>query len=181
VGADAGEHAFPFGEDDDFDVGVGEDFVEDAGEFVELGAVGAGLGFDDGGGVTDHAHHVHEDHELVLLFGGEGAALGDVDEFGDLVGVFGVDGALLRSEGDEEVAVGAVGEFGFDVVFEAAEKEGGDAGAELVQVLVAGGPAFVVEGVVVAVEAEEGAEEGGVEVVDDGAEFVDAVFDGGGR
>jgi hypothetical protein len=128
-------------------------------------------------GVADHAHHVHEDHEKVLLLRREWPALGFVDEFADLFFVAGVFAAHVVGESDEEVAIRAVGELGLDIGLAAAEEDGADAFAEFLQVLIAFGAAFVVERVVVAVEPEERAEESGVEEVDDGAEFVDAVFD----
>ena len=81
-------------------------------------------------------------------------------------------------EADEVVAVRAVGEFGFDIALAAAEENGADAFAESCEVFVACWSAALVEFVILAVEAEERAEEGGVEEVDEGAEFVDAVFDG---
>ena len=55
--ADLFQHAFPFGENDHLDVGFGQALVEDAGEFVELGAVLALAVLDDRGRVADHAHH----------------------------------------------------------------------------------------------------------------------------
>ncbi len=69
--ADFFQHAFPLGEDDDFDIGIGEALVEDAGDFVELGAVLAVAVFDDGGRVADHAHHGEQDHEEVGFLLGE--------------------------------------------------------------------------------------------------------------
>jgi hypothetical protein len=51
-------------------VGIGERFIKDTSEFVELRAVLAVMAFDDAGGVANHAHHAEEDHEhFGLLFG----------------------------------------------------------------------------------------------------------------
>ena len=60
--ADELEHAGPLGEDDDFDIRVREEFVEDAGEFLELRAVAGGVLFDEAGRVADHSHAVERDH-----------------------------------------------------------------------------------------------------------------------
>ena len=178
VGADQSEHFFPLGEDDNLNVGIGEGLVQEPGDFGELWAIGAVLALDDGGGGTDHAHHGEVDHEAVLLLWGEGAADGQGGKAGDLGLVVGVDGALAGSEGDETGAVGAVGELRFDLGLATAEDKRGDASPELFQVLVAGRAAFLVKNVVVAIEAKEGAEKGGVEVVHDGAKLIEAVLDG---
>ncbi len=59
-----------------------------------------------------------------------------------------------RGELDEVVAVGAVGEFGFDVVLAAAQQHGFHALAQGGEVLVFGGAALFVELIELAVEAE---------------------------
>ena len=129
-GADLFQHAFPLGEDDDFHVGIGEAVVEDAGDFVELGAVLAIAVFDDGGRVANHPHHREQDHELVLLLLGEWPALGDLEELGGGLFHLVILGLHGRGELDEVVAVGAVGELGLDVVLAAAQQDGADAFAQ---------------------------------------------------
>ena len=65
----------PFREDDDLDVGIVAALVEDARELVELRAVARGIVLQDARRVADHAHHVEQDHQQVLLLRRERAAL----------------------------------------------------------------------------------------------------------
>jgi len=74
---------------------------------------------------------------------------------------------LLGVHGHEVVLVRAAGELPFDLALAPPQQEGGEPPVEVVQVLVAHGPAAVVELVVVPVEAEQGPEEGRVEELDD--------------
>ncbi len=61
--ADFPQHAFPLGEDDDFHIGIGESIFEDACELLHFWAVLALAIFDDGGRITDHAHHTKQNHQ----------------------------------------------------------------------------------------------------------------------
>jgi hypothetical protein len=74
------------------------------------------------------------------------------------------------------VLVGAARELPLDVVLAAAQEDGGEPPVELVEVPVAGGPAALVELVELAVEAEEGPEQGGTEELQDRVDLVDAVL-----
>ena len=66
--ADAFQHADPFREDDDFDIGIGEAIVEHAGDLVELLAIAGGVALNDSRSVADHAHYVQKDHQKILFF-----------------------------------------------------------------------------------------------------------------
>ena len=152
------EHPLPFGEDDDLDVGVVAAFFEELLQFRQLRA-GAVLGIEDVVGVADHAHHGQMAQQLVLFLLRERAAFGDAGQLGDDALVVVVFALLLGAERDEVVAVGALGQFGFHVGFAPAEHVGLDALVELVEVAVAGGAAAVVQVVILAVEAEQRAEQ----------------------
>ena len=113
-----------------------------------------------------------------MLAGREGPGFRSLDEAGHgglVLVVFVLHGL---GEADEVVAVRAVGEFGFNIALAAAQENGADAFAESCEVFVACRAAALVEFVVFAVETEERAEKCRVEEVDEGAEFIDTVFDG---
>lgn len=89
---------------------------------------------------SDHAHHGQGAEQFFLLRLREWSALGDGGEAGDdaleAVVVF----LLGRSQRNEEVSVGAFGQFGFDVTLAAAEKIRADPVLELLEVAIALGP-----------------------------------------
>ena len=76
------------------------------------------------------------------------------------------------------VYIGALGQFGFHMVFSAAQDDGADSLAEGGEIFVILGAAFFIEFIEISVEAEEWAEDGGIEEIDDGVELVNAVLDG---
>ena len=85
---------------------------------------------------------------------------------------------LFGAERDEVVAVGAFGQLGLHVGLAAAQHVGLDALVQFVQVAIGGGPAAVVQFVILAVEAEQRAEQRRVEEIHQRIQFVDAVLDG---
>ncbi len=170
------EHPLPFGEDQDLGARLGEQPLQDLPQLGELGADPA-VGIQDVGGVADHPHAGEPLLELLEFLGQQGTALGRVENLGDPPLVFGVAGDLLVFQRDEEVLVRAAGELPLDVLLAAAQQDGREPAVELAEVPVADGPAALVELVELAVEAEEGAEQGGIEKLHDRVDLVDAVLE----
>ena len=80
---------------------------------------------------------------------------------------------------NKEIAVGTVGQLGFNVCLLPTEHYRCHLGPELTQVLVPLRTPPVVQMVILPIEPEEGAEESGVEEIDNGPDLVYPVFQGG--
>lgn len=69
------QHAHPLGEDNNFCILFAQRLVEDAGQFVHHRTVMALAALHDVRTVTNHAQHIEQEHEQLLFFLGERAAL----------------------------------------------------------------------------------------------------------
>ncbi|HVU35346.1 MAG TPA: hypothetical protein VHE61_18055 [Opitutaceae bacterium] len=112
------EHPLPFGKHDHLHIGCREHLVEDAVEFLEFGAR-AVVAIEDIGRVAAHPHDAQLPEEFLLLLGRQRAAFRQGHELGHDLLVRRVVLALLGSEFDEEVPVGAAGQLFFDLALAA--------------------------------------------------------------
>jgi hypothetical protein len=174
------EHAFPLGEDDGLYVGRGKHLVEDPRKFLQFraGAIGA---IQDVGRVAQHAHDAEFAQEPLLFLRRERPAFGEMHELADNLLVAGVVLALGLTERDEEVAVGAAGQFGFDVALAPAEQDWTDALVHFLQLQIGFGSTAVIEAVEFPVEAKKRPEDVRVEERDDRVQLIEAVLDGRAR
>ena len=173
------KHADPFGKYDDFNLWVGKAFFEHGFQFLEFGAVPVWIVFDNAGGVADHTHHSEQNHELLLLLRSERDAFRFLGQpCHDFIVI-----RILLPHGfgqrNKEIAVGSVGQLGFNICLAPTEHYRRHLGPELTQVLVSLGTPPVVQMVILPIEPEEGAEECGIEEIDDGPDLVYAVFQRG--
>ena len=170
------EHALPFGEHDHFHVRIITAFFED---FLQFGNFGAGalFGVEDVIGVADHAHHIHMPQQFVLLGLGERAAFGNVCQSRHHALMTFVFTLLFGAERHEIVAIGAFRQLGFHLGFAPAEHGGLDALVQLVEIVVTGGAATLIQLVVFTIETEERPEQGWIQEIHQGVQFVNPVFD----
>jgi hypothetical protein len=112
-----------------------------------------------------------------LLLLGQRTALRYADQLGDLIFVLAV-GLLLRfAQRDEILPVRALGQFRFHLGLAAAQHQRGHAITKFREIVEFRRAPALIELIKFAVESEERSEHFRIEKIDNGIEFVDAVFD----
>ena len=115
-------------------------------------------------------------HELVLLLLRERTALGDEGQPRHRAFVPVIFALLLRTERDEVVAVGAVGQFRFHLGLAAAQHVRRDPLVELIEVAVPAGASPFVQFVKLAVETKQRPEHGGIQEIHQRMQLVNPVL-----
>src|SRR5205085_10715836 len=121
-------------------------------------------------------HHAQMPKQFFLLRLGEGTAFCDIAKPGNDSLVLGIFDLLFATERNKEIAIGPFGQLGFDIGFSAAEHVRHDTPMKLLEVLVSDWPPAIVQFVILAIEAEQRAEEAWLEEGHQGKEFIDAIF-----
>ena len=103
------EHAFPFGEEHDFDFRLCQAVLQDIFEFFDFRGR-AVFAIENIIRVADHAHHGQLAHQLLLLLLRQRTPLGDVNQPRYLRFVVTIRLALLMAQRNKKVSVGAVRE-----------------------------------------------------------------------
>ena len=168
------EHPFPLGKDDHLRVVLAA-LVEQLFQLTELGAHPV-FRVEDVIGVADHAHHRQMAHELVLLLLRERTALGDEGKPRHRAFVPIVFALLLRTQGNEMIPIGAVGQFGFHLGLAPTQHVGRNPLVEAIQVAITDRPPAVIQVVEFAVESEQRAEHGGIEEIHQRMQLVNPVL-----